>query len=394
MLIKTPSNEHRPYQAFFSTFSKNKIYIDHTNWEIIGKHEKHEKYIVPKEPVYGRFIDIYPLTIGWIGDLHVADETSEKLTRIFETFRKINPSLSIILGDIVNGCGTYNNITIKEEWFEKAWNNMKQKLPNVFWVKGNHDVEPSRHYYYNWFTRLWHLKLRKFDLIGFDTYNEDRVLEGTVFAHVGLSDIFYLKRIFLSTENTKIIFSHHPLNEWYSCSHSVLKDFKETTLNIAAHSHSLEKKLVNDVETYINGTAGPNYEGCIISILILYPDKKLKFINVKGDIEVEKNENTVVIKTGETVNWENENIKDKIPVRLNIHNVNLIALVPSETETCIKYSLDGNQLFLEKDIEIYIKGKIDVDEVKPIDICPLLDGSEIRSYHIPEEISKIKANLH
>ncbi len=390
MLIQTPISENRPYQTFFSTYSRNRIYLDPTTWEIIGKYESHKRYIVPQDVVTGRFIDIYPLTIGWIGDLHITDNISEKINKVFGKFERINPSISIILGDIVNGCGTYDNMTIKEEWFKNAWNNMKQKLPNVFWIKGNHDVEPSRHYYYDWFKRIWYLRLRKINLIGFDTYNEDKVMEGTVSAHVAISDIFYLKRIFSTTDNWKIIFSHHPLNEWYSSSHNVLKDSKETTLNIAAHSHTLEKRNVNDIDTYVNGTAGPNYEGHIISILTIYPDKTIKLTNIKGKIEIEQTDNYVKIKTGEVVNWENETIKDNIPIRLNIGNINLLALVPSETETVINYDLKEKEMVISKEIETFVTGRIKIDNAYLVDTYPLLDGTEINSYHVTDRQTRIK----
>ena len=391
-VIKTPVGDYRPTSNIFHLNEKGKIYVDPLTWCIQGKYTPHEKFIVSESEVTGQFIDIYPLTIGWIGDLHIKDTISEKIEKFFELCSKINPSVNVIVGDIVNGSGLYNDCTIENEWFVNAWNTMKEKLSNIFWTKGNHDVEPLRHYFYNWFTRLWHLPLRKFDIIGFDTYNEDKVVEGTISACISISDLFYLNRIVSSSNKMKIIFSHHQLDEWYTFSHNILHNVKQSVINIAAHAHSLLKKQVDDIDIYVNGTMGPNCEELILSVLTLYPDGSLKNVNVKGGIEVKKTENSIEIKTGEAVNWENETIKDTIPVRFNIKNVTLLAFVPSESYTSIKYILQEDGIYLEKEVDVYAIGKISVKGLNPIDEFYCLDEAVIRSYLLKTKENLIKTN--
>jgi len=271
--FKLPTGEYRFTAGHLSVGPNQKVYIDPSIWCIHGRYEKFGKYIVTKSNVTAHLAQIHPFTLGWIADLHVSsglpdsvawtDAAQERVDRL----ALCNPSLTMFGGDVVSGSGGYTgdnfglDSPIEEDWFERVWNYSKDKLSNSLWVKGNHDIDPNYYYYYDWFERLWCLELGMFKFIGFDAYNEQSIISGSCEPHLSLPDILWLRKRLCEDQLSKVIFAHHPLDQWHQYAPWVFEKASNVKCAFGGHIHDLIYMEVANIPVYVNGSCSdPKFE--------------------------------------------------------------------------------------------------------------------------------------
>ncbi len=364
--IRIPTGEYRFSSEYVSVESGKRLYIDPSIWCIHGKYKTFEKYVATESNVTAHLAQIHPFTLGWLADLHLTSSWNKIAKEQVKRLASCNPTLTVFGGDIVSGSGEYLGSDMEDSWFESAWNHTKDKLSNNLWVKGNHDIDPGRYYYYNWSERLWFLKLGNFKLIGFDGYSEDTLTPGSCWPSLSLTDIIWLKKRLGENKLHKVILVHQPLEHWHIYASWVFYESSGIKGVFAGHSHELACRIdphkeVCSIPVYINGTCSSEVEIHVSTIAIFMKDGTLETINLNGEIEVNETSDNIKIKTPEVMDWNKEKTEAIIPVRLvkhiNGHYLNLIILCPSENTTHIRILKKNQEVKLASETKMYILGK-------------------------------------
>jgi len=365
--IRIPTGEYRFSSEYVSIEKDKKLYIDPSTWCIHGEYKSAKKYIITESNVSAHLAQIHPFTLGWLADLHLSSTWPEIAKEQVKRLSLCNPTLTVFGGDIISGSGEYLGSNMEDAWFEGAWNYTKDKLSNNLWVKGNHDIDPGQYYYYNWFERLWSLKMGNFKFISFDGYNEDSLIPGSCWPSLSITDIIWLRKRLGEDKLSKVILVHQPLEQWHIYAAWVFYETSGIKGVFCGHSHQLSCRIdphkeVCSIPVYINGTCSPEVKIHVATIAIFTKDGTLKTINLNGEIKIKETANTLTIKTPEIMNWNAKKTKATIPVRLvkyiNGDYLNLIALCPSEDTTHIQIIRKTNQkIEIESEVEMYISGK-------------------------------------
>ncbi len=397
--FKLPTGEYRFTGEHLSVGANQRVYIDPSIWCIHGGYETFGKYIVTKSNVTAHLAQIHPFTFGWIADLHVSsglpdsvvwtDAAKEQIDRL----ALCNPSFTMFGGDVVSGSGGYTgdnfglDSPIEESWFEIVWNYSKDKLSNNLWVKGNHDIDPNCNYFYDWFERLWYLELGMFKLIGFDAYNEQSIVPGFCEPYLSLPDILWLKKRLCEDQLSKVIFAHHPLDQWYKYASWVFEKASNVKCAFGGHTHELIYTEVANIPVYVNGTCSdPNSKPHLATIGIFTKDGSVHTTLMHGDLEVHGSSDDIEINTPKTMNWKKEEVKGAIPVRLvkrfNGHYLNLIVHCPSESTVHVQLRRKADTAVeMVSDAEMYIIGKEICSERNPYDLWTCSCGIRWNCYH-------------
>ena len=285
--FKLPTGEYRFFSSPIICPPQSIVYIDPSTWCIEGEYREKGRKIVTLTEVTARLIEITPFTIAWIADTHATEEKEERLLELSEKFEKLNPTLSIIIGDIVNGSGEYRGSEINDKWFENSWNIFKN-VPNHLWVKGNHDVDPGHYEFYNWAEKLWSLNIGPYKLIAFDTFDEGRVIPHTSHTFISLSDTLWLRRRLSEDDRYKIILAHHLYSQWRIFAYLALKNAINLKHVFAGHDHKAYIEEVKNVKALVNGTAAPEVEEHYITLTTFFKNGEISATLVK-DVEIESN---------------------------------------------------------------------------------------------------------
>ena len=359
-VFKTFSNELRPFDDFILVDNSLKVYLDPSLWCIHGNFEDFDTYIVPNGAIVAKLISIFPYAISWVGDLHVGSDFSEKCLTVIDNLSKINPFINIINGDLVAGSGEYLGSNISNNHFNMIWNTLKNKLSNMFWTKGNHDIDPGRLYYYNWFTRTWCLDISPYKLIAIDTYNEQCVIPGSSYSFMSYQDVMHLREL-LHLDNRKVIIvSHHPYDNWFMYTFYAFKN-ASPVLVLSSHYHGIAMKEWLGVKCFINGSCGPDSKLPVTSILLL-DNSNYKVINVAGKLLINCYDNYFEIHTPPLINYEFKKLKGEIPIRLKIKiesklYINLLLLLPSESFVKVYVKKNKQMITVSCDYRYYVIGK-------------------------------------
>jgi len=364
--IKVPTGEYRFTSECVAVESGKKLYIDPSTWCIHGKYKTFEKYVATESNVTAHLAQIHPFTLGWIADLHVSSSLPEIAKEQVKRLILCNPTLTVFGGDIVSGSGEYLGSDMEDSWFESTWNYTKDKLSNNLWVKGNHDIDPGRYYYYKWFERLWSLRLGNFRLVGFDGYCEDTLVPGSCWPSLSLTDVIWLRRRLGEDEVHKAILVHEPLEQWHIYAAWVFKEASGIKGVFAGHSHELACRIdphkeVSSIPTYINGTCSWEVEIHVPTIALFMKDGTLEATNPDGEIGLKETSDSIEIKTPKTVDWDRKKTKATIPVRLvrqvSGHYLNLIVLCSSEDTVDIRILEKDAKIEVVSEAKMYVLGK-------------------------------------
>lgn len=370
-VVELPTGEYRFTGEYVSVESGKKLYIDPSIWCIHGKYQAFEKCIITESNVSAHLAQIHPFSLGWLADFHMflwpngwrADAIKEQIDRV----GSCNPTLTVFGGDIASGSGGYcpsmRGDVVEKSCFGDMWNYSKDKLSNNLWLKGNHDIDPGCYYYYDWFERLWCLKLGLFKFIGFDAYNEQSIIPETADPYLSLLDIVWLRKRLAEDGLGKVILAHFPLDQWYSGALLAFKDALNIKCALAGHVHDLIYKEVSNIPMYINGTCrDKNIEVNAATINTFTKDGSQRSILIEGDIQVISNSNSTQITAPRIISWEKGDSETRVPIRLvkriNNHYLNLIMYCPSESTNRVEVARKGNQgVEVVSDVETYIIGK-------------------------------------
>lgn len=365
--IRVPTGEYRFASEYASVERDKKLYIDPSIWCIHGEYKVFDKHIVSTSNVTAHLAQIHPFTLGWLADLHLTSSWTDIAKEQVKRLATCNPTLTVFGGDIISGSGEYLGSNMENTWFEGAWNHTKNRLSNNLWIKGNHDIDPGQYFYYNWFERLWSLKLGNFKFISFDGYSEDSLTPGSCWPGLSLTDIIWLKKRLEDDKLNKIILVHQPLEQWHIYAAWVFKETSGIKAVFCGHSHELASrtdphKEVCSIPVYINGTCAPEVEVHVATVAIFTKDGVLKTINLNGEIQIKEIGDTIRIDTPETMDWNKQKTKAIIPVRLvkhiNGYYLNLIVLCPSEDTTHLQIVNKTNQkIEIESEVKMYILGR-------------------------------------
>ena len=370
--IRIPTGEYRFSSEYVSIEKDKKLYIDPSTWCIHGKYEVSSgKSIVSRSNVTAHLAQIHPFTLGWLADFHMFlwpnGWRAALIKQQVDRLALCNPTLTVFGGDIASGSGSYCapicGDAVEKSSFENLWNYSKDKLSNNLWVKGNHDIDPGCYYYYDWFERLWSLKLGMFKFIGFDTYNEQLIVPETDRPYLSFTDIIWLKKRLNEDELGKIILTHFPLDQWYKDALWVFEEKSNIKCTLSGHLHDLFYAEVSNIPVYVNGTCrDKNIELNAATINTFMKDGSYVSIVIEGSIDVSSAHNRIQISTPIIVGWEKDNITAKVPIRLarniNNHYLNFILFCPSESTSILQITKKRNyKIKVISDVETYIIGK-------------------------------------
>jgi len=355
-VLQLPTKEYRFVSEHISIDRGKKVYIDPSIWCIHGEYEAYEKYIVTKSNVTAHLAQIHPFTFGWTADLHVGNPNQSWVSDAKEGIDRLslcNPTLTVIGGDIVEP-------SLEGLWFEDAWNYMKDKLSNNLWIKGNHDVGGEFlfcYHYYDWFERLWCLKMGNFKFIGFDTFNERVALPKSCYPGISLHDLIWLKKRLSEDSLYKIMLFHHPLSQWYfNVRPYALNESSNVKCAFFGHDPKINYEEVLNIPCYGGGECAP--ANPIVSIFTKLGDEYA--FRVGGNIRIVESSNDIKIKTDAASSFNRE-VKSIVPIRLvkqyNEHYFNLIVLCPAEGVSHIQIEKKENILKVIGDTNIYVIGK-------------------------------------
>ena len=355
-IFKLPTEEYRFVGENISIDPGKKVYIDPSIWCIHGEYEAHEKYIITKSNVTAHLVQIHPFTFGWTADLHFGNPNQSWISdakRGIDRLSLCNPTLTAIGGDIVEP-------SLEGLWFEDAWNYMKDKLSNNLWIKGNHDVGGEFlfcYHYYDWFERLWCLRIGKFKFIGFDTFNERIALPKSCYPGISLHDMIWLKKRLSEDKLYKVMLFHHPLSQWYF---KVRPYALNETLNVKCaffgHDPKINYEEVLNIPCYGGGECAP--ANPIVGIFTKSGDEYT--FRVMGNINVAETSSCIKIETPSAFPFNRE-VKPIVPIRLVTRHdechLNLIVLCPSESVSHIQIEDEGDTLKIISDVNFYVLGK-------------------------------------
>ncbi|RLE98572.1 MAG: hypothetical protein DRJ63_07490 [Thermoprotei archaeon] len=383
-LFKLPTGECRLLGDFVVADEKSRIYLDSSTWCIHGEYTNGDKFIDVSSKLTASFVHLHPVLIGWFADPHYTDSVPSNANKAVDVLSKCNPSLSIVVGDIVNGSGEYRSSTVKENWFNCAWNHMKNKLPNLLWVKGNHDIDPGCQYYYDWCERLWTFKAAAFKIVAFDTFSEEEVIPGTSHYFLSLNDLLWLKRRLSEDSSIKILAAHHPLSQWYSHAVMVLKN-TNVACTITGHTHKVLYENLRNIDILINGSTGPDSQKPYVSLTLCLKNGT-HFSTAVGDIEVKKTDKEYAIKVNETIPFKEETL---VPVRiteqLERKTINIIVLCAPNKEEYLTVT----ETEVESSAPFYILGQGIKADIEPYDTWTCYCGKIWASYYVENRAIKI-----
>ncbi|MCD6232260.1 metallophosphoesterase [Candidatus Aerophobetes bacterium] len=380
-VFKLPTGEYRFTGENISINSGKEVYIDPSIWCIHGEYETFEKHILTKSNVTAHLAQIHPFTLGWIADLHIPSSMTEVAIRQIDRLALCNPTLTIIGGDIVFGP--------REEYvqaFEKVWDYVKSRLSNNLWLKGNHDVSADFSYYYDWFERIWILRLGNFKFIGFDTYNEQNIIPESCWPGLSLPDVIWLKKKLTEDELNKVILAHHPLNQWSQYAPLAFKEGLNIKYVLSGHDPKVMQGKIRDTVMYVNGTCTRGVEWQVATINTFMKDGTSRSILIDDEIIVADDSDTIKITTPRAMSWEKKTIKAKIPIRLvkfiQGHCLNFIMFCPSQSTKHIQITEKKNQnIEVASDVETYIIGKEVYSKDAPYDFWRCSCGKIWNSYY-------------
>lgn len=389
--FKLPTGERRFTSEHLSIVEGQKLYIDPSIWCIHGEYEAIDKHIVTRSNVTAHLAQVHPFSLGWIADLHSGSDVPDNVKGQIDRLSLCNPTLTVFGGDIVSGSGEYLGSDMDDSWFQGVWDYAKERLSNNLWVKGNHDIDPNRYFYYNWFERLWSLSIGRFKFIAFDGYNEQSLIPGSCEPCLSLPDVIWLKRRLIEDELNKVILVHQPLDQWYPHAPWAFKEASNIKSVYAGHSHDIiyvkgPYKQISDVLNYINGTCSEEVKLQVATLTIFTKDGKEQTVLVDGGIRVDETPGGVEITAPSTVNWKKESTVSIVPIRLvtciDGHYLNLIALLRSETECSICIQRTGQNVEISGDTEIYALGKGICSEQRSYDSWICSCGAVWNSYRV------------
>ena len=388
--FRLSTGEYRFTAEYLSIEKGQKLYIDPSIWCIHGEYEAFDKYILTKSNVTAHLAQVHPFTLGWIADLHSASNPPKNVKEQIERLSLCNPTLTVFGGDIVSGSGEYLGSDMEDSWFQNVWDYAKDRLSGHLWVKGNHDIDPNRYFYYNWFERLWTLRVGRFKLIAFDGYNEQTLCPGSCQPCLSVPDILWLARRLKEDDREKVILVHQPLDQWCIYCPWVFKETKVTCV-YAGHSHDIfyvkgPYKEISDIPDYINGSCSKEVKLRVATITVFMKDGSEQTVLMGGGLQVKEKSDGFEIRAPEIVDWKKEKVKSEIPIRLvkrfNQHWFNLIVSCPSESTSHVRIvEKSDHSLELVSDREMYIIGKEIASEQAPYDSWRCSCGAIWNSYH-------------
>ena len=359
-LHKLPNNECRFISDAIAFGPNLKVYLDPSTWCIHGNYDFNDNFISSNSEVLARFVQLHPFIISWFGDSHNSSNLSQNFEKIMKITSLCSPNLLIICGDIVNGSGEYRGI-VENSWFEKTWNFIKKLQLNNLWIKGNHDIDPNCYYYYLWFERLWTFNIGRYKLIGFDTFNEEKLVPHTSYAFISLLDSLWLRNRLIEDDRFKIIISHHPLDEWFFRALIAFRDAKNIKCALAGHTHDSLKTIISNIPCYINGTASPEVKKPLASFLICFKNGEIHSCLLSETINLEEDEDVIEIDGGMVLNWEKEVTEKYIPLRivkyLNDRYISFIILHLPSRKSRVEIKQNDKSLYISSTQQLYLIGK-------------------------------------
>ena len=386
-----PTGEYRFASEQLSITGDQKVCIDPSIWCIHGEYEAFGKYIVTKSNVTAHLAQLHPFTLGWIADLHSGSNPPDHVREQIDRLSLCNPTFTVFGGDLVSGSGEYLGSDMDDSWFEGVWNYAKDRLSNNLWVKGNHDIDPDRYFYYNWFERLWTLRIGRFKFVGFDGYNEQSLIPGSCEPCLSLPDVLWLKRRLIEDELNKVILVHQPLEQWFPHAPWAFKEASNVKSVYSGHSHDVIHvkgpfKEISDLPNYINGSCSKEVKLKAATLTIFTKDGKEQTVLVDGGIGVDETPDGFEITAPSTITWKKERAVSAVPIRLvrriGEHDLNLIALLRSETKGSIHIRKMGQDIEITGDMEIYALGKGLCSEETAYDSWVCSCGAVWNSYRI------------
>jgi len=390
--FRVPTGEYRLTAEHLSVSRERKLYIDPSIWCVHGEYEASDKHIVTRSNVTAHLAQVHPFTLGWISDLHVSSDLPDHVREQVDHLSLCNPTITVFGGDIVSGSGVYLGSDIEDGWFRNIWDYAKDELSNNLWIKGNHDIDPNRYFYYNWFERLWTLQVGRFKFVGFDGYSEQSLCPGSCNPCPSLPDVLWLARRLREDDLDKVILVHQPLDQWCVFCPWVFKEVK-IACAYAGHSHDIiytkgPYKEIADIPDYINGSCSKKEVKLHVATLTLFTaDGKEQTVLVDGGAEVKDESGEIEITAPGTVNWEKKQVVSTVPVRLvrrfEGHLLNLIALVPSGERARVRMDRKGGRkVEVSCDAELYVLGKEVYSRPTPYDSWTCSCGATWNSYRV------------
>jgi len=390
--FKLPTGEYRFTQEHLSSDGGPRVYIDPSIWCVHGEHEAFDRYIVPRSNITAHLAQIHPFTLGWISDLHSGPRVPDHVKEQIEVLSLCNPTITAFGGDIVSGSGEYLGSGLEDGWFQGVWDYAKDRLSNNLWVKGNHDIDPNRYFYYNWSERLWSFKIGRFKFIGFDGYNEQALCPGSCQPCPSLPDIIWLDRRLQEDDLEKVLLVHQPLDQWCIYCPWVFKRSKEKIVcAYSGHSHDIiytegPFEEISGIPNYINGTCSEEVEPKVATLTMFTKEGKERTVLVGGGVEVKGTSDELKITAPSTVGWDKEKVKSTVPIRSVVrteeHRLNIILLLPSEAVGSVHLRRKGRNVEVLGDAEMYVLGKEIHSKRTPYDSwrCPC--GAVWNSYYV------------
>lgn len=383
-VFRVPTDEYRFTGANISVNSGEKVYIDPSTWCIHGEYKDFEKCIAAKSNVTAHLAQIHPFTLGWLADLHTFSTLTEVTLKQINRVALCNPTLTILGGDIVFG-PSQEHI----QSFGKVWDYVKNKLSNNLWLKGNHDVSPDFHYYYDWFERMWSIRMGAFKFIGFDTYNEQNTMAHSCWPYLSLPDVIWLKKRLTEDKLNKVILAHHPLDQWHRYAPLAFEEALNLKYVLGGHDPEVVHTKSKNIPMYVNGTCTEGVEWQVATINAFMKDGSTYSILIDDDIEIKDGSDNIKITTPRVMGWDKERIEAKIPIRLvkhiNNHYLSFIVNCPSENTTSINIIRNKNQsIKVVSDTETYVIGKGIYSEEASYDCWKCSCGAMWNSYYIKD----------
>ncbi|MEM2935585.1 MAG: metallophosphoesterase [Candidatus Bathyarchaeia archaeon] len=389
--LQLPTKEYRFIGENISVDYGKKVYIDPSAWCVHGEYEAYEKYIVTKSNVTAHLAQIHPFTFGWTSDIHmgcmptrdarVQNWVSDAKKGI-DRLGLCNPTLTAVGGDMVEP-------SLEGLWFEDIWNYVKDRLSNNLWVKGNHDVGGELlfcYHYYDWFERLWCLRLGNFEFISFDTFNERIALPGSCYPGISLHDLIWLKKRLHENSLYKVMLFHHPLSQWHFNVHPyALNENSNVKCAFFGHDPKINYEEFLNIPCYSGGEVAPSQP--VISFFTKSGD--MHAIRVKGDVEIVESFDGIKIKAP-AISSFNREVKSVVPIRLvkqlRACYLNLIALCPPESQIHIQIiERRGNTFKVTGDTDMYIIGKEIYSMNDAYDSWKCSCGAMWNSYYVSAE---------
>lgn len=381
--FRLKSGEHRFIGSSVTCEPGAILYIDPTTWCIHGDYTADGKKIETKTRVHAQLPGAAPFTLAWVGDLHATGKKEPRLNEIASVMARLNPTLSLLLGDVVNGSGEYRGSDMSNGWFENAWNAFKN-VPNHMWVKGNHDVDPLHYEFYNWYERLWTLRIGSYKFIAFDTFNEERVISGTSHTFISMSDVLWLRRRLVEDEAYKIILSHHLFSEWRIFAYLALKDAVNLRYVFTGHDHKAYVEETKNAPALVNGTASPEAGEHLVSLTTFYKNGEISTVLVK-DIEIRNEDGSYKVK----VDFKPLEGRPAALVRISPESAKPLNIyVEIGEHGTAQLTLKNGEIW--SDSNIYITGRnLKMEGAEPYDTWHCFCGAKWRTYRLKAGIKGI-----